>query len=423
MQSNQQIATQQPSTFELELQSYEPQFAAALPSHISVEKFRRTVITALNAQPDLVRADRRSLFTACVRAAQDGLFPDGREAALVIFNTKNQKTGEWRKLVQYLPMVGGLIKRMRNSGELAAISSYVVFSNDAFDYELGDDPHINHKPAMGDRGQPVGVYAVAKLTNGEVLREVMSVSEVEKVRAVSKSRDKGPWVEWWEEMARKTVIRRLAKRLPFSAEIDEMLRREEEQYQPQQNGAAIPTARPTRGMFSPQITDVPRDDHDEETGEVSDNEPSLAEQGDEICEQGVDALELWWKALTPAQRGELGAKGRSVGPHLESWKARAIAADERGGPAPEPEEPEAPDTPEQRSIPTPQPRGDGTTDWTKWAREVVDAMHEAGDGASLDALQEHVSPYVERCPSLVMADINRAYDRRRAELQDQASQQ
>jgi recombination protein RecT len=191
MQSNQQIATQQPSTFELELQSYEPQFAAALPSHISVEKFRRTVITALNAQPDLVRADRRSLFTACVRAAQDGLFPDGREAALVIFNTKNQKTGEWRKLVQYLPMVGGLIKRMRNSGELAAISSYVVFSNDAFDYELGDDPHINHKPAMGDRGQPVGVYAVAKLTNGEVLREVMSVSEVEKVRAVSKSRDKG----------------------------------------------------------------------------------------------------------------------------------------------------------------------------------------------------------------------------------------
>jgi len=348
MPDNQQVATRQPSPFEVELASYEPQFAAALPGHIPVERFKRTVITALNAQPDLIKADRRSLFTACVRAAQDGLFPDGREAALVVFNSKNKKTGEWNKLVQYLPMVGGLIKRMRNSGELAAISAYVVFSNDNFDYELGDNPSITHKPCMGDRGQPIGIYAVAKLTNGETLREVMSVSEVEKVRAISRAKDDGPWTIWWEEMARKTVIRRLSKRLPGSSDIDDMLRREEEQYR--HSEPSVPTRRPTREMFREtplMVTDVPdeKDDapHDPETGEVPEdgfglkplcNVP-LVEAGNAKCEEGLAALEEWWKGLTPSERGELGAKGRSAGPHLEGWKVRAKAADERGGPATE----------------------------------------------------------------------------------------
>lgn len=275
-----QVATRQPSSFEVELQSYEPQFAAALPSHIPPEKFRRTVITALNAQPDLANADRRSLFTACVRAAQDGLFPDGREAALVIFNTKDRKTGEWRKLVQYLPMVGGLIKRMRNSGELAAISAYVVFSEDAFDYELGDEPRLSHKPAMGDRGKPIGAYAIAKLTNGEVLREVMSIAEIEKVRQVSRAKDDGPWRDWWEEMARKTVIRRLSKRLPSSADVDDVMRHEEDQYR--EPPKLVPDLRPVRAAFAAlnyeeEEAALPQPEHDVETGEVTDQPPAASD--------------------------------------------------------------------------------------------------------------------------------------------------
>src|SRR5271154_2351552 len=121
----QQIAKRGPTTFDLMLAEYEPQIAAVLPLHIPPEKFRRVVITAVNLNPDLLKADRRSLFTACVRAAADGLYPDGREAALVMFG--NSAT--------YMPMIHGIRKRMRNTGEVTSAEAEVVYERDFFDYE------------------------------------------------------------------------------------------------------------------------------------------------------------------------------------------------------------------------------------------------------------------------------------------------
>ena len=196
----------------------QPEFQAALPPQIPVEKFIRTTLTAVQMQPELLGADRRSLLGACMKAAQDGLLLDGREAAPVIFRTKEGPK------VQYMPMVGGILKKIRNSGELASISAQVVYENDKFDYTLGDDEHISHKPFLGsDRGKPIAVYAIAKTKDGAIYREVMSVSDVEKVRAASRASGAGPWVQWWDEMAKKTVIRRLAKRLPSSADVDQVM--------------------------------------------------------------------------------------------------------------------------------------------------------------------------------------------------------
>jgi len=196
----------------------QPEFQAALPPQIPVEKFIRTTLTAVQMNPDLLGADRRSLLGACMKAAQDGLLLDGREAAPVIFRTKEGPK------VQYMPMVGGILKKIRNSGELASISAHVVYSNDQFEYELGDNENIIHKPFLGeDRGKPIAVYAVAKTKDGAIYREVMSVADVDKVRQASRAKDAGPWVQWWDEMAKKTVIRRMAKRLPSSADVDQVL--------------------------------------------------------------------------------------------------------------------------------------------------------------------------------------------------------
>jgi recombination protein RecT len=116
------------------------------------------------------------------------------------------------------------LKKIRNSGELASISAHVAYDKDQFEYELGDNENIVHKPFLGeDRGKPVAVYAVAKTKDGAIYREVMSVSDVEKVRAASRAGKFGPWVDWWDEMAKKTVIRRMAKRLPSSADVDSVL--------------------------------------------------------------------------------------------------------------------------------------------------------------------------------------------------------
>jgi len=190
----------------------------ALPPQINVEKFIRTTLTAVQMQPDLLGADRKSLLGSTMRAAQDGLLCDGREAALVIFNSKDGKR------VQYMPMVGGILKKIRNSGELASISANVVYDKDHFEYRLGDNESIMHTPFLGeDRGKAIAVYAVAKTKDGAIYREVMSVSDVEKVRAASRAGKFGPWVDWWDEMAKKTVIRRMAKRLPSSADLDQVI--------------------------------------------------------------------------------------------------------------------------------------------------------------------------------------------------------
>ncbi len=222
--------------FRSTLTALAPKFGEMLPPQINPAKLVGTVMTAVNMQPDLLAADRRSLLVSCMRAAQDGLLPDGREAAFVIFGGRDGKK------VQYMPMVGGLLKKLRNSGELASISAQVVYAKDQFDYQLGDEERIDHKPFFGaDRGSPVAVYAVAKTKDGAVYREVMSVEEVEKVRNVSRARDSGPWTQWWGEMAKKTIIRRICKRLPSSADLDQVLRHDDETYdhsQPARKGAA-----------------------------------------------------------------------------------------------------------------------------------------------------------------------------------------
>lgn len=207
------------------LQKMTTEFHAALPQQISPEKFIRTTMTAVGMQPELLSADRKSLLGSCLKAAQDGLLPDGREAALVIFRTKDGPK------VQYMPMYAGILKRARNSGDIASIAAHVVYENDQFEYELGDDERIVHKPMMrGDRGAPFMAYAIAKTKDGAVYREVMSVQEIEKVRSSSRASQSGPWVQWWDEMAKKTVFRRLAKRLPSSADLDRVFESDNETF-------------------------------------------------------------------------------------------------------------------------------------------------------------------------------------------------
>lgn len=206
-----------------ELEVLKPELAKVLPAHVSAEKFMRVVSTALAQSPDLRNSDRRALLTACVRCATDGLVPDGREAALVIFSGK----------AQYMPMVAGILKKVRNSGELLSIVANVVYDKDEFRYFVDDDgEHVLHQPNITDpdRGKLLCVYSIAKTKDGGVYVEVMSRSQIEQVRNVSKSKDSGPWKSWYDEMARKTVIRRLSKRLPMSTDLETVIHRDDELY-------------------------------------------------------------------------------------------------------------------------------------------------------------------------------------------------
>jgi len=221
--------------FRSELMAMTPEFANALPSHIKPEKFQRVVMTIVQLQPDLLSCDRRSLFGACIKCAADGLVPDGREAALVKFGDK----------IQYMPMFTGIQKRVRNSGEITSIQAHVIYENDEFTWAQGVDASVCHKPKFpGERGKPIGAYAIAKFKDGSDPQiEVMDVSAIDRVRKVSRSGGSGgsgPWVQWWDEMARKTVFRRLSKWLPLDAEADVLMRRDDE--------AGAPTVEEPSGM-------------------------------------------------------------------------------------------------------------------------------------------------------------------------------
>jgi recombination protein RecT len=281
-----------------QLEERSAQFQAALPAHIPVERFKRVVLTAIQQNPKLATADRPTLFTSAMKAAQDGLLPDGRESALVIYNTKIKIGGadKWIDAVQYIPMIAGLRKKVRNSKEIATWDAKVVFEKDEFLYEDGLELILKHKPFLdGDPGPVRAAYSVAKLKTGEVTVDVMPKWQIDRIRSFSKSKDRGPWVDHYVEMAKKTVARRHSKVLPMSTDLDDLIRRDDELYD--MAGAsdkAAPIRRPQLSDFSEIETSSPTDTktgpgakpaeveaaHDQETGEVIEEitfEPSPAD--------------------------------------------------------------------------------------------------------------------------------------------------
>lgn len=206
------------------IQKMEGDFAKTLPAHIPSEKFVRTALTTIQLNPQIAECNRQSVYAAVHKAAQDGLVLDGREAALVVYRGKNGP------VAQYLPMIAGIMKKVRNSGEIATWSVQAVYEKDRFDYELGDNEQITHKPALADRGKPIAFYSIVTLKSGEKSREVMSASEVEGIRQRSRAKDSGPWVTDFAEMGKKTVARRHSKRLPMSSDIEDLIRADDNLY-------------------------------------------------------------------------------------------------------------------------------------------------------------------------------------------------
>jgi recombination protein RecT len=220
MTSSQLQLPAQVSNLRADLSRMTREFEAALPQQIPVDRFVRTIVTAVQMQPELLEADRRTLISSCMKAAQDGLLLDGREAGLSVYNDR-QKGG---KTVSYLPMVGGIMKKIRQSGEISSIRAHVVYEGDVFEYELGDEERILHRPSLSAQGgKALAAYAIARFKDGDIQREVMSLAQIEKIRAKSTGIGKHCWTSDWGEMAKKTVIRRLAKRLPSSNDLDRVL--------------------------------------------------------------------------------------------------------------------------------------------------------------------------------------------------------
>lgn len=365
------------------LDVYTPNLVAALPRHVSVDHFKRMVITAVNVNPELIAADRRTLFNACVKCASDGLLPDGREAALVVYRTKikdRQGREHYIDAAQYLPMIAGIRKRMRNSGDVLSATAEVVCKNDRFKYSLGDNAFIEHEPPALDmeRGPEIGAYAIIRLGNGEVLRDVMRYAEIERVRSTSRAKDGPAWKNWWGEMARKTVLKRCAKSAPQAAELERLLQRDEElpelpapedlpaipsRPQPQEFMAPVAEAQPEPATPNYVVVDVDGEEH--EFAEPNRAEEVLTETFAEAARRGRDAVQAAAEnssATINALRnaGEIERVGRLSAAYNDALK-QTSAAPKR------PREGRA-----NPSAPGPSPRqGDAAKPDRSWLRRVA----------------------------------------------------
>ncbi len=202
--------TELQTVFEREL----GQLPKMLPGNISREKLKELWMLAVSRQPELLRCTVPSLVKAFKASAECGLPIGGVLGKAYLLPFKNNKMGGALEAT-FIPGYRGLIDMAVRTGRVKNIEAKVVYEKDQFDVVFGNETRIVHRPVInGERGGAVCVYAIAHLSGGGVQADMMLRSDVDKVRAMSKARDAEPWTHHYEEMMRKTMIRKLWKQLP-----------------------------------------------------------------------------------------------------------------------------------------------------------------------------------------------------------------
>lgn len=189
----------------------------ALPSVITPERFSRMVLTAISKNPKLGECTPESFLGAMMQAAQLGVEPNTPLGQAYLIPFKNHGVLECQFQIGYK----GLIDLAYRSGEITDISAHEVRENDSFDYELGLDPKLKHVPALKDRGNVILYYAVFHTKAGGYGFEVMSREDATRhMNTYSKAAEKGssPWQSNFDEMAKKTVVKKLLKYAPIKTE-------------------------------------------------------------------------------------------------------------------------------------------------------------------------------------------------------------
>jgi len=201
------------------LAKVEGSIAASLRGPIEAPALIRSALLQVAMTPALTKVaataeGKMSIVQAVMQAASLGLMVGGPagEAALI----------PYKGVAKLIPMVRGLATLAIRSGSVQAITPRAVFEGDDFEVSLGTEDKIMHRPLMtgarNDDSKIVAVYALFKMAGGALHFDWMTRDEVERVRATSRAKDEGPWVEWWGEQAKKTVVKRGSKMVPLSPE-------------------------------------------------------------------------------------------------------------------------------------------------------------------------------------------------------------
>ena len=207
----------EPKKFSALIDTQIERYRKLLPAHISAEKFVTAAKTfyvdsiSKDKTGKLQGASEKSIMVALEKAAKEGLLMDGNEACWMTFGSE----------AQYSPMVWGLMKLIQNSGAVSKVSVYLVWSNEPFKIKIvNGEEQMEHEPLVfapeKDKGDRIGVYAAAKLTDGNVLLKFLSKEKVMKLKA--KSKNPKLWDQEPDEFWGKSALRQISKFLPKNSE-------------------------------------------------------------------------------------------------------------------------------------------------------------------------------------------------------------
>lgn len=217
IQTQLQSKAPEQKTMQQYIKSMQGEIAKALPSVITPERFTRIVLSAISVNPKLCSCTPASFLGAMMTSAQLGLEVNTPLGQAYVLPYNNKGTLEAQFQLGYK----GLIDLAYRSGEVEVIQAHVVYENDEFQCEYGLEPKLTHKPADKDRGEAIKVYAIFKTKSGGYGFEVMSIEDVRKHAAKyskSFSSSFSPWKTNFEEMAKKTVLKKVLKYAPLKSD-------------------------------------------------------------------------------------------------------------------------------------------------------------------------------------------------------------
>ena len=206
------VATPQPGNVASLMARMLPQITRALPGHIKPDRFARLMLTTMRKTPGLLNCTETSLLGAIMEVARLGLDPSSDLVHLLPYRDKKNGVSN----VEVIVGVRGFVELALRSGKVLKVESRAVCEGDSFsvDYGATGAGAVTHKPAF-ESETLTHAWARAIGKDGQCWIEVMSRPQIERI---AKNR-RGPWQTDFNEMARKTVLRRLAKQLPQSPEL------------------------------------------------------------------------------------------------------------------------------------------------------------------------------------------------------------
>jgi recombination protein RecT len=207
-------------------QRAKPQIALAVPKFLTPDRLIRIALTTWQRTPDLQQCSPMSILGALMQAAQLGLECDNVLGHAYLVPFKNKHTGQME--AQFIIGYKGLLDLASRSDRLAGLpEAQCVFEGDHFEFEYGVNAFLRHKPCGEDNPAKIThAWSLARYRDGTPTFTVMQRSKLERIRASAKSRS-GPWSTHFEEMCRKTVLRRHCKTLPLAVELQRHLATEE----------------------------------------------------------------------------------------------------------------------------------------------------------------------------------------------------